>query len=214
MFTGLVERVGTVLGLERAGDGARMRVDAGDLCRELRTGESISVDGTCLTVVRAGNGWFEIDISPETLRRTVAGERAAGSRVNLERAVRAGDRLGGHLVQGHVDGVGRVKWVREEGNGRRIRVEPPNGLQPYLVEKGSVALDGVSLTVAALDREGFEVALIPLTLAGTTLGEWVPKRRMNVEVDLVAKYVERLLETGRAAPAASAADRPPEEFPR
>jgi riboflavin synthase len=161
------------------------------------------VDGTCLTVVRIGDEWFETEIHPETLRRTVLGERVLGTRVNLERAVRADDRLGGHLVQGHVDGVGRLVDVRPEGDGRRIRVDPPRGLERYLVEKGSVALDGVSLTVASLHGDEFEVALIPHTLAETTLGEWKVPRRINVEVDLVAKYVERLLEGWRSAASAA-----------
>jgi riboflavin synthase len=199
MFTGLVERAGVVDLLNTSEGGALLRIGCGAMSRELHRGESIAVDGTCLTVVRAGEGWFETEIHLETLRRTVLGERNVGARVNLERAVRADDRLGGHLVQGHVDGVGTLLEVRPEGEGRRIRVSPPEGLERYLVEKGSVALDGVSLTVASVHGRDFEVALIPHTLTETTLGEWKVPRRVNVEVDLVAKYVERLLEGWRPA---------------
>jgi len=194
MFTGLVETVGTVLKRIPTLGGLRLRVGCGSLSRELRRGESIAVDGTCLTVVRKREGWFETQISPETLERTVLGERVPGAWVNLERAVKAGERLGGHLVQAHVDGVGILVEVRPEGESRRIRILPPKSLGRYLVEKGSVALDGVSLTVASRDRRGFEVVLIPHTLAGTTLGKWGAPRRVNMEVDLVAKYVESLLD--------------------
>ncbi len=199
MFTGLVERAGVVRRLVMGEGGALLRIACGGMGRRLRRGQSVAVDGTCLTVVRLGRDWFETEIHPETLRRTVLGERRVGSRVNLERAVRATDRLGGHLVQGHVDGVGMLREVRPEGDGRRIRVSPPRGLERYLVEKGSVALDGVSLTVASVHGREFEVALIPHTLAETTMGEWKAPRRINVEVDLVAKYVERLLEGWKAA---------------
>jgi len=202
MFTGLVERAGRVARLVPGEGGAVLRIECGAMARELRRGESVAVDGTCLTVVHLGEDWFETEIHLETLRRTVLGERTVGTRVNLERAVRADDRLGGHLVQGHVDGVGTLVEVRPEGEGRRIRIAPPEGLERYLVEKGSVALDGVSLTVASLQGRDFEVALIPHTLSETTLGEWTVPRRINVEVDLVAKYVERLLEGWRAAASA------------
>ena len=198
MFTGLVETIGAVERLDLTAAGGVLRIRCGVLAEELKRGESIAVDGACLTVVRAGPDSFDVEISPETLSRTVLGERARGSRVNLERAVRAGDRLGGHLVQGHVDGVGTLTAIRPEGEGRRIRLLPPPELERYVVEKGSVALDGVSLTVATLDPEGFEVSLIPHTLTETTLGQWAVARRVNVEVDLIAKYVERLLEGWRA----------------
>jgi riboflavin synthase len=204
MFTGLVETVGSVERLDRTPGGAVLQIRCGILAADLKRGESVAVDGTCLTVVRADADSFEVEISPETLRRTVLGERARGSRVNLERAVKVGDRLGGHLVQGHVDGVGTLMAIRPEGDGRRIRLLPPPGLERYLVEKGSVALDGVSLTVASLDSEGFEVSLIPHTLTETTLGKWEVSRRVNVEVDLVAKYVERLLEGWRVGAPGSA----------
>jgi len=194
MFTGLTERTGIVEAIQVRPGGATLRVGSEEEWADLRIGESIAVDGVCLTVVRKGPRHFEAEISPETLARTALGEKRSGSRVNLERALRVSDRLGGHLVQGHVDGVGTLIEILPEGDGRRIRVTPPPGTERYLVEKGSVALDGVSLTVAARSAVCFEVALIPHTLAVTTLGEWTVSRRVNVEVDLVAKYVERLLD--------------------
>ena len=193
MFTGLTERVGTLQSLASHAGGARVRIACAGLAGELSAGESISVDGACLTAVQAGPDWFEAELSPETLQRTCLGEKLPGARLNLERAVRLADRLGGHLVQGHVDGVGLLIEVRPEGSGRRIRVSLPDGLERYLVSKGSVALDGVSLTVASIRGREFEVALIPHTLEQTTLGEWAVPRRINIEVDLVAKYLESLL---------------------
>ena len=193
MFTGLTERIGTLQSLASHAGGARARIACGDLAGELSVGDSVSVDGACLTAAHLGPDWFEAELSQETLQRTCLGEKSPGSRLNLERAVRLADRLGGHLVQGHVDGVGLLTEVSPEGSGRRIRLSLPAGLERYLVSKGSVALDGVSLTVAAIQGREFEVALIPHTLAKTTLGEWAAPRRVNVEVDLVAKYLESLL---------------------
>ena len=193
MFTGLTERVGTLQNLAPHAGGIRARIVCAGLASELSAGESIAVDGACLTAAHLGSDWFEAELSPETLQRTCLGEKLPGARLNLERAVRPVDRLGGHLVQGHVDGVGLLTEVRPEGSGRRIRVSLPAGLERYLVEKGSVALDGVSLTVASIRGREFEVSLIPHTLEKTTLGEWAAPRRVNVEVDLVAKYLESLL---------------------
>jgi len=175
------------------------------LAGELRNGESVAVDGVCLTIVRTGKDWFEVEITPETLRRTTWGEKSPGAAVNLERALRAGERLGGHLVQGHVDGVATVTEIRLEGEGRRVRIAPPTLLLRYIVEKGSVALDGVSLTVTSVSGAEFDVALIPHTLRATTLGEWRISRRIHVEVDLIAKYVESLLHpySGTPTPGAS-----------
>jgi riboflavin synthase len=175
------------------------------LAGELRNGESVAVDGVCLTIVRTGKDWFEVEITPETLRRTTWNEKSPGAAVNLERALRAGERLGGHLVQGHVDGVATVTEIRLEGEGRRVRIAPPTLLLRYIVEKGSVALDGVSLTVASVSGAEFDVALIPHTLRATTLGEWRISRRIHVEVDLIAKYVESLLHpySGTSTPEAS-----------
>jgi riboflavin synthase len=197
MFTGLVETTGSVEAFRGGAEGARIRIRAPRVAPDLRVGESIAVDGVCLTVVAADRTGFETELAPETIRRTVFAQRREGDKVNLERAVRASDRLGGHLVQGHVDGVAEVVSVEPEGEGMRARLRVAPDLDRYIVEKGSVALDGVSLTVAGRDASGFEVALIPHTLKETTLSEWRPGRRVHVEVDLVAKYVERLLEAWR-----------------
>jgi len=192
MFTGLVEEVGTVARVEARDGGARVRLTAARVLDGLAPGDSVAVDGACLTVVAIHGDGFEIDAVAETLARTVLGRREEGDRVNLERALRMGDRLGGHIVQGHVDGTGRVAEVAPEGDGRRLRVEAGDAIMRYVVEKGSITVDGVSLTVAGRDRGGFEVALIPHTLGETTLGEAGPGREVNLEVDLVAKYVEAL----------------------
>src|SRR5918999_3238874 len=182
MFTGLVREVGEVASLE----GGRLVVAAET---EGRPGDSIAVDGVCLTVVENGGGRLALDVGPEPLDRV----KPFRARVNLEPALRAGEPLGGHYVQGHVDGVGTVAAVRPEGEGVRLRVEPPPELLRYVVEKGSIAVEGVSLTVASLDDTGFEVALVPHTLAATTLSDLEPGDRVNLEADVLAKYVERLL---------------------
>ena len=199
MFTGLVEEIGTVATLEVRSDGARVRVRATRVADGLALGDSVAVDGACLTVVALHDDGFEIDAVTETLRCTALGDRSVGDRVNLERAVRAGDRLGGHLVQGHVDGTGQISSVTDEGAGSRISVVAPPEILRYVVAKGSITLDGVSLTVATCEREGFAVALIPHTLGETTLGRMVVGRRVNLEVDLVAKYVEALVAPYRSS---------------
>jgi riboflavin synthase len=199
MFTGLVEEIGTVAALDVRSDGARLRVSATRVVEGLALGDSVAVDGACLTVVAIHDDGFEIDAVAETLRRTALGDRSAGERVNLERALRAGDRLGGHLVQGHVDGTGRISSVTDAGTGARIGVTAPPEILRYVVEKGSITVDGVSLTVAAREGEGFAVALIPHTLGATTLGGMVAGRRVNLEVDLVAKYVEALVAPYRSS---------------
>ena len=182
MFTGLVSEVGKVASFE---DG-RLLVEA---ATSAALGDSIAVDGVCLTVVDNVDGRLAFDVVPETLDRV----KPFGDRVNLEPALKAGDPLGGHYVQGHVDGVGRVVSVEPEADGVRVRVEPPAELLRYLVEKGSVALEGVSLTVAAVDETGFEIALIPHTLVETTLSDLAPGSQVNLEIDVLAKYVEKLL---------------------
>jgi riboflavin synthase len=192
VFTGIVQEVGAVERVEAGDDGARLGVAAGFADR-LREGDSVAVEGVCLTVTsREGNG-FTADVINQTLSLTTLGGLESGSRVNLEPALRAGDPLGGHIVQGHVDGVGEVADVREDGFSRRLRVRLPEGLERYAVEHGSVTLAGVSLTVAAVQGPELEVALIPETLERTTLGDAGPGTRLNVELDLVARYVERLL---------------------
>jgi riboflavin synthase len=182
MFTGLVREVGSIASFQ----GGRLVVAA---ATSAAPGDSIAVDGVCLTVVENGDGRLAFDVVPETLERV----KPFRERVNLEPALRAGDALGGHYVQGHVDGVGIVTAVQPEGEGLRLRVEPPPHLLRYVVEKGSIAVEGVSLTVAALDDTGFEVALVPHTLAETTLSGLRPGDPVNLEADVLAKYVERLL---------------------
>jgi len=198
MFTGLVETTGRVAGLERSAGEARLRVEA-PFAAELERGESVAVDGVCLTATGTSGGGFEAIVSPETLRRTTLGLKAAGDRVNLERALRLGDRLGGHLVQGHVDGVGVVESVLPEGSGSRVRVRFPADLADCVVLKGSIAVDGVSLTVASREGLGFEVALIPETLAVTRLGEYAPGTPVNLEVDMMGRYVVEYLKGRQAA---------------
>jgi riboflavin synthase len=199
MFTGLVESTGEVVEVERSGGAFRLAIESSLDVASIEHGESIAVDGVCLTVVERGAGRFHVDVIPETLRCTALADVRAGRRVNLERSLSLGDRLGGHLVQGHVDAAAFVRVVKP-GDDYRIGVEPPLELQPYVALKGSVALDGVSLTVARLDSKIFEVALIPETLERTTLGLRRVGDRINVEVDLVARYLERLLQTRRADP--------------
>ncbi len=194
MFTGLVAGTGTVRRVDRDGDGARIEIATG-LARELREGDSIAVNGVCLTAVGLCAGErFGADVMHETLRRTSLGSVAAGSPVNLELPLRASDRLGGHIVQGHVDGVGTVAAVREEGLARLLSIATgESDLLRYVVQKGSIAVHGVSLTVARVDERGFDVSLIPETLERTTLGGAAAGARVNLEVDVVAKYVEKLL---------------------
>ena len=192
MFTGLVQDTGSVAALERASGGARLRVEAG-VAAELSEGDSVAVNGVCVTATGVDGSAFAADLVPETLERSSLGPLRPGDRVNLELPLRAGDRLGGHVVQGHVDGTGTVEWVRDEGLGRTLRVAADPGLLRYVVEKGSIALDGVSLTVAEVDGEGFSVALVPQTLERTTLGSLEPGATVNIEVDVLAKYVEKLV---------------------
>jgi riboflavin synthase len=189
VFTGLVREVGDVVGF----DGGRLTVSAPGVAPDARVGDSVSVDGVCLTVVARDESTLSFDAVPETLGRTSLAGLGTGSRVNLEPALRAGEPLGGHYVQGHVDGVGAVRSVRPEGAGKRMAFGAPAELLRYVVEKGSIAVQGTSLTVAAVDGAGFEVALIPHTLEATTLGALEPGDRVNVETDVLAKYVEKLL---------------------
>jgi riboflavin synthase len=191
MFTGLVAGMGSVQALRRDDDGVRLHVRT-DLAAELAPGDSIAVNGVCLTAVEVDGGAFSADVMAETLRRSSLGPLAEGDQVNLELPLRAGDRLGGHMVQGHVDATGSVESVDDDGLARVVRVSAPPGVLRYVVEKGSIAVDGVSLTVSSVDDEGFEVSLIPETLERTTLGSARPGRVVNLEVDVLAKYVEKL----------------------
>lgn len=192
MFTGIVREVGTIEAIERGPEGARLRVAAA-LAGELAAGDSVAVEGVCLTVTEPGAAGFGADAMNQTLRLTTLGGLEPGSSVNLEPALRAGEPLGGHIVQGHVDGVATVTGAAEDGFALRLAVELPAGLRRYVVEHGSITLSGVSLTVAALGERGVEVALIPETRERTTLGAAKPGTQLNAEVDLVARYVERLI---------------------
>jgi riboflavin synthase len=185
MFTGLVREVGTVVSFE---DG-RLRVESAIAAA---IGDSVAIDGVCLTVVDGDRKTLAFDAVPETLARTTLGSLRPGEPVNLEPALKAGEALGGHYVQGHVDGVGRIRSVEPEGDGQRVWVEAPPEILRYCVEKGSIAVDGVSLTVADLDDDGFAVALVPHTLAVTTLGRVATGDEVNLESDVLAKYVEKL----------------------
>ena len=194
MFTGLVEELGTVRAVLPNATGARLQIEATTVLDDAVLGASIAVNGCCLTAVELGAGWWAADAVEETLRRTCLGALAAGDRVNLERPVRLSDRLGGHIVQGHVDGVGEIAERVDLADGStRVVVAAEDGVLRYVVEKGSIAVDGVSLTVAGVDDKTFEFALIPHTATVTTLGIKGPGAPVNLEVDLVAKYVERLM---------------------
>ena len=205
MFTGLVETAGTVRQLTKRDGGIRLRIGyrfpPGTGRRELGIGESVSVDGACLTVVGRGRGWFEVFAAPETVRRTMAGSYRTSRRVNLERPLAVTGRLGGHFVQGHVDATARLTSIRPEGESLVCRFATPSGMRALLVEKGSVALDGVSLTVSSEGRGWFEVMLIPHTLAVTTLSERCVGHAVNLEADILAKYVRALWEAQGARPA-------------
>lgn len=192
MFTGIIREVGRVASVGGGPGGISLEIDAPATSAQTGVGDSVAINGVCLTAVAVANGRMAFDAVPETLARTSLGRLETGSRVNLEAALRAGDPLGGHYVQGHVDGVGSVRAVEPEGDGKRIWFDAPPELLRYVVEKGSVAVEGTSLTVAALDDGGFAVALIPHTLAETTLGELAPGDTVNLEADVLAKYVEKL----------------------
>ena len=197
MFTGLIAGVGRLAAREMRGGDARLRIDVGTLPwgdgADVRLGESISVNGTCLTVVSFDATGFDADASNETLALTTLGELPAGRALNLERAMRPSDRLGGHLVSGHVDGVGTVVHAWNDGRAQRWLFAVPAPLRRYIAAKGSICVDGVSLTVNGVDDNGFEVALVPHTLAHTAFGDTRPGDAVNLEVDMLARYVERLL---------------------
>jgi riboflavin synthase len=192
VFTGLVEDIGTVAEVDSGADGARLRINT-RLAAELGAGDSIAINGACLTVVEADGAGFTVEAMNQTLRLTSLGPLGPGDRVNLELALRVGDRLGGHFVQGHVDGVAEVAEVEDDGFARRLRVALDPELAGLVVERGSIALDGVSLTVSALGDDWLEVSLIPETLRRTNLADASPGRLLNLECDLIAKYVQRLL---------------------
>ncbi|HYH91012.1 MAG TPA: riboflavin synthase [Solirubrobacteraceae bacterium] len=192
MFTGLVADMGTVADVEATADGVRLRVRSA-LAGELGEGDSVAVNGVCLTATQISDGAFAADVMHETLRRSSLAGVAGGARVNLELPLRAADRLGGHVVQGHVDGVGTVRETAPDGFARVVTIEAPGELLRYVVEKGSIAVDGVSLTVASVTPDTFAVSLIPETLERTNLGAAAPGTPVNLEVDVLAKYVEKLM---------------------
>ncbi|HEY3437553.1 MAG TPA: riboflavin synthase [Actinotalea sp.] len=198
MFTGIVEEVGSVAGLEELGGDARLHLRATRVVEGTRPGDSIAVDGVCLTVTAFTDDGFLVDVMPESLRRTTLGSLRPGSPVNLERAMRVDGRLDGHLVQGHVDGVGTLVSRTPGARWDDLELACPPALARYVAEKGSIAISGVSLTVTHVSDAGFGVSLIPTTLASTTLGTLVPGDGVNLEVDVIAKYVERLLAGGPA----------------
>ena len=193
MFTGIVRELGRVASAEGGAEGVRLVLDAPVTAAGTKVGDSLSVNGCCLTVEEAAGASIALHAVPETLSRTTLGGLRPGEAVNLELAVRAGEPLGGHYVQGHVDAVGRVQSVEAEGEGLRVFVEAPDEVLRYCVDKGSIAVDGVSLTVAELAEDAFAVALVPHTLEATTLSTLAPGREVNLEVDVLAKYVERLV---------------------
>ncbi len=193
MFTGIVREVGVVVGAEDAAGGKSLVVRAPETAARTGVGDSVSINGCCLTATAIADGTIAFHAVPETIGRTTLGTLEPAEKVNVEPAIRAGEELGGHYVQGHVDAVGRIRSVEVEGEGMRVLVEAPDAVSRYCVEKGSVAVDGVSLTVAALAGDGFAVALVPHTLAVTTLSALRPGQDVNLEADVLAKYVERLI---------------------
>jgi riboflavin synthase len=196
VFTGLIQDLGQIVNFERSADGGRMSVRS-PLAAQLKPGDSIAVNGVCLTAIEVEQASFAVEVMNESLSRTSLSGLDAGAEVNLELPLRAVDRLGGHVVQGHVDGLGTIASANEDGFARRLRIEAPAELLRYVVEKGSIAVDGISLTVSELDGESFTVSLIPETLQRTNLGVAEAGRSVNLEVDVLAKYVERLTGTAK-----------------
>jgi riboflavin synthase len=199
VFTGIVEELATIASVEGDEDGLQLQIEAPALAPLSRIGDSINVSGCCLTVVAVRGSTLAFEVVPESLRRTALGDLTPGTAVNLEDALRAGEPYGGHIVQGHVDGVGELVERREEGIGAWLRFRAPANVQRYLIEKGSVTVAGVSLTVAELHDDGFAVAIVPHTLQVTTFGTLAVGAFVNLEADMIARYVERLLAAGPAA---------------
>jgi riboflavin synthase len=199
LFTGIIQSVGRVERQERRGTGVRLTIATPRVLPRLEIGESIAVDGACLTVTKRDGRKFAVEVSPETLSRTTLGAFERGRRVNIERALRLGDRLGGHVVQGHVDGIGKLEAITPNGDWLAYRFSAPRAVAPYLVEKGSIAVDGVSLTVFACRGGAFTVALIPHTLERTTLGARRPGERVNLEADILLKQIRAMLRSRRVS---------------
>jgi riboflavin synthase len=210
MFTGLIQGRGTLLRTERRGPDAGIVIQAQYTLEALTLGESIAVDGACLTVVSFQGNVFTVDVSAETLNRTILGRKSPGSRVNLEQALRMGDRLGGHLVTGHVDGVGILQDRGQEGRSWRLVFKAPPDLDPYIIEKGSIAINGISLTVNGCSEGSFDVNIVPHTFSETTIGDLKIGEGVNLETDLLGKYVEKMLRsflgTNKAAAGSSRID--------
>lgn len=199
MFTGIVEEIGLIRAVVRGGRSVRLEVSCTKVLEDAKMGDSIAVNGICLTVTGMGDNWFSADVMPETMRRTGLDKLGISGRVNLERALRLADRLGGHMVSGHIDGMGTVSGRLEEDNAIWLTIAAGGEILKYVVEKGSVALDGTSLTVAAVDDKSFKVSLIPLTRGITTLGLKKPGDMVNIECDVIGKYIEKLLTGNRAS---------------
>lgn len=197
MFTGIIEGLGTIRRIRSSGTGKRMTLEADFILDDTGIGDSIAVNGACLTAVQVEGKRFEVDVSPETLLTTTLGKRIIGDRVNLERALRVSDRLDGHLVSGHVDGVGILEQRKTAGNAILLTFAVPESLSRYMVKKGSVAVDGISLTINRCEKESFEVSIIPHTAKVTTLGIRQPGDPVNIETDIIGKYVERFLSAYR-----------------
>ncbi len=200
MFTGIIEELGSVAQIDLTSSGARLVIYANLVSQGTRVGDSICVNGTCLTVVECGTNSLSFEAVPETLQRTTLSRLKPGDLVNLERALQPLSRLGGHFVQGHIDGVGTILSQKAEGNGYRFTISPPKELLPYIAEKGSIAVEGVSLTVARLDNATFDVVIIPHTWKMTTFHRLHPGDKVNIETDILAKYVARLLQFGALSP--------------
>lgn len=193
MFTGIIEGLGTITAVRPADQGRRLSIEADFVMDRTGIGDSIAVNGACLTAVRVSGRQFDVDVSPETLQRTTLGETRVGTRLNLERALRLSDRLDGHLVSGHIDGTGTLTHRKTTGNAIFIGFSVPESLARYMIKKGSIAVDGVSLTINTCDARGFEVCIIPHTAQLTTIGQKKAGERVNIETDIIGKYVERLL---------------------
>ena len=193
MFSGIVEVLGDVRSMASGDSGARISIEAGALVEGVKLGDSIAINGACMTVVAFGNSMFEVDISSESLRMTNLGDLKAGDKVNLEKALVLGDRLGGHMVTGHIDGMGKIRERKADGDSIWLTVEAPPDVMRYLVFKGSIAVDGISLTVATCDEDSFSIAIIPHTSEHTTLTAKRDGAVVNLEADLIGKYVEKLL---------------------
>ena len=197
MFTGIIEEVGSLLSIEKGGDAFQLNVKAKKVLEDVKLGDSISTNGVCLTVVDFSRDRFRADVMPETLRKSNLGDLKVGDAVNLERAMAAGDRFGGHMVSGHIDGMGKISKYRKEKNATWIRVDCDRNLLRYMIPKGSIAIDGTSLTLATVDHKGFEVSIIPLTGEDTTLLKKPLGAMVNLECDMVGKYIEKFMTTSK-----------------